>query len=167
MICRNCNNPIDNDSLFCKHCGAMQKEKCPECGEMELIGHPVCETLLKKIRREKWKFISDHTEKFPSSDSGLATFLAFLIAVQVVIAIIAGIILILYFLGWVKDFIFPYALWATIFFGIESWLSYKAAMRYLEGNEKKMTEDRIKTEDKFLAENPEYAEILKKAEEKK
>lgn len=36
---------------FCSRCGTVLREKCPECGEMEGIGRPGCETAYNKIRK--------------------------------------------------------------------------------------------------------------------
>lgn len=160
----NCNHQ-NEAGIFCGQCGVALKEKCPECEKMEKIGRAVCETLFEKIYEEKWKFIFNHTKKISPITLGKITFLEFLIAIQVVIAIFAGIILLCSLFGWMKDFVFPYALLATLFFGIGSWLSNKAVTHYISDNEKKIDKGRKIAEEKFFAENPQYAEILKQAEE--
>ena len=32
MICFKCKQNIDDDSNYCKYCGAKQAQECPECG---------------------------------------------------------------------------------------------------------------------------------------
>ena len=32
MICFKCRKTIDEDSNYCKYCGAKQAQTCPECG---------------------------------------------------------------------------------------------------------------------------------------
>lgn len=58
MTCRKCKNSIDDNSNFCKHCGTVQREKCDECGQMELINlvdNSICEERLYTDFRNFYK----------------------------------------------------------------------------------------------------------------
>ncbi len=48
---------------FCNNCGAPLKERCLECGGMEPISRPVCETMLKNIRDQLTAFTESEMSK--------------------------------------------------------------------------------------------------------
>lgn len=58
MICPKCKSENQKGN-FCSHCGNPLREKCPECGKMESIGRPVCETKVAKEKQEKKRKIQE------------------------------------------------------------------------------------------------------------
>ena len=55
MTCQKCNNG-NQQGNFCCNCGNPLREKCPECGEMEIIGRPICESKLKKAKDKQYSY---------------------------------------------------------------------------------------------------------------
>lgn len=64
MTCQKCNNQNEGGN-FCGNCAEPLKEKCPECGEMELIGRVVCEKKLRVAKKEWERYSMDqHDGKY-------------------------------------------------------------------------------------------------------
>jgi hypothetical protein len=57
MTCPKCKSE-NQEGNFCSNCGNKLKEKCPECGEMEPIGRPVCETRLEQAESKRYDYTS-------------------------------------------------------------------------------------------------------------
>lgn len=149
MNCRKCKKPIDNDSMFCKYCAIPQREKCLECGEMELIGRQVCE------------------RKLAEASSAMKTFLKtkvgqWRVYFYTVIFFFLITALMIYFATYYRDYFLNPSVFSVIctitFALIGSIISVLAGENWQE---------RKKTEimKQFITENPKYAEILKKEEE--
>ncbi len=142
MKCIKCGSENQQGS-FCSNCGTKLKEKCAECGQMELIGRVVCETKLQKAEKLRWDYIAKKTRQtwklfLYSSLILLITILGLLSAVLLTKSILEVTeVVLLYFL-----------IIAFIFIKIIKF-EYRS-------------EERAKK--KFFKLNPKYAEIIKKAE---
>ena len=63
MTCPRCQteNQIGN---FCSECGEKLRERCPECGGMELIGRKICESLISKATEKKYEHVWRRVDKY-------------------------------------------------------------------------------------------------------
>lgn len=62
MKCIKCGSK-NQQGNFCSNCGTKLREKCPECGQMELIGRLVCETKLQKANKLRWNYVVKKTRQ--------------------------------------------------------------------------------------------------------
>ncbi len=74
MTCPKCGSQGENEN-YCGNCGNKLKEKCSECGQMEAIGRPVCET---KVANSKFKADEYSTSRFFESLFSIFLFTLFL-----------------------------------------------------------------------------------------
>lgn len=64
MKCRKCEKEIKDDSVYCSYCAEPQREKCQECGELELIGRKVCESKYKEATETLDSFLYEKVGKW-------------------------------------------------------------------------------------------------------
>lgn len=173
MICPKCKSE-NQFGIFCSECGNQLKEKCPECGKMEPIGRKVCETKLEEAQRERYKFVAPRIRDLPDDSiyAPIATISIIIIAILVIAGgafIVSGFSLFFFQLP-VPDLERNRMALNFEIFGIlilvVSRLIYVFANKYFVKNIKKMELDKQKATQKFLQENPVYAEILREAEGK-
>lgn len=148
MNCPKCKDKDQKDN-FCSNCGAALTEKCPECGEMELIGRMVCE-----IKYEAAK--NKYCEMYATKDKLYITWFVFITIFGFIGIVVAGKIIsnhiekesfqvILYLSAWIFAF-----LWFAI------------VGMYVDRTEPKSKQARRV---KFYKKFPEYAGIFEKVEE--
>jgi hypothetical protein len=125
----------------------VQKEKCPECGEMEIIGRPVCETKLM----EASAFLDNFIQESIGVKNGLIIFTTLFASFSLMILMILMIEAFKNEVSALIIFICTIVFVISCGYKIENW----------EASARK------KAERSFFFEHPEYTEILKKAEEKK
>jgi hypothetical protein len=165
MTCSKCNKIVNPDWLCCPFHAelAMLKEKCPECGEMEWIGRPVCETKLREVYEKQQKYVEKNIPPRPNTEKGEKT----------MALVVLGHTILLFCLYLCASF-FPQHLnlWRgfVVLVAISFFLSFlyfpvtalvcskKYSKQYDEWWKEKES-----LYEKFLDVHPEYAEILKKA----
>lgn len=135
----NCNHQNESGN-FCSQCGVALKEKCPECGQMEKIGRPVCKTKL--------------TEALKARDKALLKLGEWRENLLVMIAILIPVFCLT--LSAIKK-IHPLKLAEFMILLTFPFIAIIIGVKWQSNVEKK-------SEGKFLAENPGHAEILKQAE---
>jgi len=139
MNCPKCKDEYQEDN-FCSNCGNQIKEKCPECGEMEFVGRLVCETLIKKIRKEQNCYMITNIFDFHE---------------HIMTLILVGLVIVV--LGFIQT-----ESGAIPFFGIiVMGLAALDQILFLSKIKPKLT---LQAEWEFFRLHPDYAEILKKAE---
>lgn len=156
MICPKCRskNQLGN---FCGECGNQLKEKCPECGNMEPIGRKVCETELEEAKQARKEYLKNKVGNWRENlgiFGGAYIFLPIAISFSVLV---------------VKKFninfnnISGYQFACMVIFSsIVIILAY--FLLIFLGYKKQKQAERKATQE-FLQEYPEYAEILRMAEE--
>ncbi|MBU4257306.1 hypothetical protein L6249_01030 [Candidatus Parcubacteria bacterium] len=155
MICPKCNKETLVEWVYCPFCQNPLKKKCQECGQMELIGRPVCETKFAEIQT----YTKKKVKKWRRNISALLLFLMCAPSALGISGMIASFkewpptILYLHKIFWlVAGIVSIVAL--TLPFGIKLinyWVN-------LEIRAEKQAEQ------EFFRLHPEYAEIIKKAE---
>jgi len=151
-----CNHHYQRGS-FCKLCGVTLEEKCPECGEMELIGRKVCQTKLSEAitaRNQSKKETRGKIDK-RRFNIGLLTIIGFCIFILIGALINRYYIIESYHNAVLAMFVVTAIALSMLFLILDMifWDKWKC---------KKLQE----AENKFLSENPAYAEIIRQAEEK-
>lgn len=148
MNCPKCGSKNQKQN-FCGNCGAALWEKCPECGEMELIGRRVCE--------KKYRYASNIQRTFANSyaNKKLSVIMGW------ILCYIAGSLWIFssYLVAKIEFPINEFAialilLLATIPISLLVITSINRKLRAMDEGKRE-----------FLKQHPDYAEILKKVEE--
>lgn len=144
MKCSKCNRENLDDSNFCRFCSEPLKKKCPECGEMELIGKNVCLTKVRNIKGQaeifaKQKITFDKKMKLLCIAWGITLSLSALSFFWAMIA---------------KN---PKWFWGSI-------LVFLAVYSLVVPLNNWFFRQREKAKQEFFRLHPEYAEIIKKAE---
>lgn len=140
MKCTKCESE-NQQGKFCSNCGTKLKEKCPECGQMELIGRLVCETKLQKIDDLKWDYIIKERKMWRF------VLLSGLIGLIIIFGCISPIFLSASFLEASGIFLFCFCL--SILIGHKCIKFQKQAEKIAEKE--------------FWQKHPDYVEIIKKA----
>ncbi len=149
----------DESGNFCSQCGVALREKCPECGEMEKIGRHVCENVIRKIQEEHRCFVSSHV---PVNNKLFISNISAVIALLFTATGFAFVMMITAILQGFADDV-KYLAIGLLLFGTLGILLNRIYVNML----KKKKEDIENAEQEFFHLHPEYAEILKRAEEKK
>lgn len=144
MNCPKCQSE-DQNGKYCENCGHQLKEPCPECGEWETIGRPVC---LTKI--ENAQDALDEVLERANNSSYFRKFLLLIFFVPLIISVP-----LIYCFETSR-----YLLAATVFFSCIL-LIYIVVYRILLVDVKKRKE----AVENFYKTHPDYKEILKKAGE--
>lgn len=134
---------------FCSQCGVALRERCPECGEMEEIGRKACCTKVKEAKGKKCAYVQERDPKYLKRGLFLVIcYCSISLALEAAAAI-------------TRDDRFMYALipWAI---GLGAGIYVSSSLDDTKGNRR-----RKELELEFLQKFPEYAEILKQAEEEK
>lgn len=164
MTCPKCNKEIPYDHNLCGYCGNLIREKCLDCGEMEIIGRVVCEKALTDAEEIKEEFVSGKIRKLPDFSSRVSQLHALAEALLLLVALImflAGIILYV-----TKHKINPSLFVSAVTLGTMFFVAYKYSSKYFQGNIDKMRQDGERAEQEFfnLPEYERYSEIIKKSE---
>ncbi|MEA1926055.1 MAG: zinc ribbon domain-containing protein [Patescibacteria group bacterium] len=160
MICPKCKskNQFGN---FCSECGNPLKEKCPECGKMEPIGRKICETKLEEARKAQKEYLKNKVREW-----------------RIIGGVIGGIVG-----GSILGFLTVFGFWilANAKFAEHTLISHHwqfwgglillgmfitlFVFPIISLGLKKQRQAEQKAIQKFLQEHPDYAEILRQAEE--
>jgi F0F1-type ATP synthase assembly protein I len=162
MKCPKCEKTIaDKNDDYCSKCATALKQECPECGNLEPIGFPVCQTKLEKARKELRDFVEKKRKEEKEKVAGrIEKFITFLVPNHLFIFTISLILLPVlivlflerYFEGSIKFILFFLAIFLPTFY----------IMRTMNMTAKKVTQAGEKAEEEFFEKFPEYGELLKK-----
>ncbi|EKE21802.1 MAG: hypothetical protein ACD_7C00125G0005 [uncultured bacterium] len=161
-FCRKCGAELvcshPSYDIFCASCGIALKEKCPECGEMELIGRKICQTKLSEAITARNRSKKETRGKIDTQRFSIG-----------LLAIIGFFIFIL--IGALFNHYYIIASHTNAVLAVFVVTAMALSMSFLildmifwdKWKRKKLQE----AEDKFLEENPVYAGIIRQAEEDK
>ncbi|HCP08498.1 MAG TPA: hypothetical protein DIT25_01725 [Candidatus Moranbacteria bacterium] len=165
MTCPKCN---DNSQWgnFCSKCGNQLKEMCPECNKMEAIDRKECivnkERKKKEAMEKREEYINSRMKKRPRWNSGEGILWMGMLAGSIA----AGLIFHKMVYGW--GIFFKQFPWSFLIMPASVFLFFVCVGAYFQSKifdnlnqrEKELIQE-------FFQKFPHYAEIIKKAEEKK
>ena len=149
------------DGNYCSHCGAQLKEECSECGEMEWIERKVCLSLYKKILNEEKELLR---EKVRENYINLEKFDRKGTIIGVILFYVSFLIL---FVGAAvkSDIICISGVGFSIMSILLGFLFKNIKRRRINEANGEIDLEKEKIRQKIVEKYPEYAEIIRKAEE--
>ena len=155
MICLKCKENVPRNN-YCGNCGAKLLEKCPECGKMEPIGRKVCETKLEEAEQARKEYLKSKVGHWRSLSSTLfSAFVTCLASTGILIGLVTY-----------TSIVWQFTIGSLFLIIIIILIIYFICLPIIYMGDKKQKQAEQKALQKFLQENPGYAEILRKAEEK-
>lgn len=158
MTCPKCKTENQRGS-FCGECGERLRERCAECGKMEPVGRPVCETALEEASGKLSSYLAETTRRIGYSESLAMDF--FLLGFPFVLLAVLS----LYLSQFVSE-LGALALFSC--YGCIGFILTRIAERRSKEKERMLKNERriawTRAKMEFLQKFPHYADILKKAE---